>query len=163
MLMSRRLMPLALLALGAAPAFADLADFTTSGTAGGNTVSGTADFALASGNINTGGTITLTLTNTTALVNQISEVLDGLVFSFKGSLTSFSLTTVAATGFEDCTGSACTSVTTFKDYDTKAGAGCTGSSSPFTCTSPYTWTYNAPQLGAGAGSFKPGGVVNSTI
>src|SRR5215469_16070996 len=153
MLMSRRLMPLALLALGAAPAFADLADFTTSGTAGGNAVSGTADFQLASGNITTGGTITLTLANTSALVNQITEVLDGLVFSFQGSLTSFSLTSVATNnGFEDCTGASCVAVTTFKDYDNKAGAGCSGSSSPFTCISPYTWTYNQPQLGAGAGS-----------
>jgi hypothetical protein len=144
---------LVLLALGAVPAFADLTFSTNSGG-----VAGTAVFHVS------GNTLTVTLTNNTSGINTVADVLDGLAFSVTGG-ASLSLTNVAASGFIDCTGANCVSTSTFIDWGNAnpgAGSGCTGSG-PYTCTSPYTWGYSGSLLSAGAGSYKPGGIVNSTV
>ena len=152
-----------LIGIAAIPAFADI-NFTTSGTSGGNAVSGSADFSIISP-----GVLQIVITNTTGSavnpLNQISEVLDGLAFTLTGG-SGFTLTNVsAAGGFEDCTGVNCVGVGTFTDYTNQAknDPGCGGKSAPATCTSPYTWGLNSGVLAAGNGSLAPGGIVNGTI
>src|SRR5579862_8807394 len=120
-------------------------NFTTSGTTTGGSVSGTADFDVGT------STMTLVLTNTTSTVDAIARVLDGFNFTATGG-SGLALTSVSATGFEDCTGTSCTSVGTFHDYHNNVDL-----------TSPYGWTYSAPLLSAGSGSYKPAGIVNTSV
>lgn len=136
--------------LSATTAWGDIL-FTTSGTTTGGSVSGSANFALS------GGDIIVTLTNTSS-VTAVAQVLDALNFTLTGG-SGLTLIGVAANGFEDCTGASCAAVSSFVNQSKQTLAGC----APGTCGSPYTWTYSAPLLAAGAGSYKPGGIVNTGI
>ncbi len=133
-----------------APAFADSILYTTSGYSGTNAVAGTATFTYGN------GVLTIELQNTTAVVNDISQVLDGFGFTLAGGNAS-SLTNVTASGFEDCTDTTCTAVSSFTDYTSGSSVG-----------SPYTWALvGGNQLIAGAADggtpYKPGGIVNSSV
>jgi hypothetical protein len=134
------------LALAAPPAMADfIFTSTTTGTTSGGSVSGTATFKLV------GSTFEVILANTTGSVDDIAQVLDGLAFTLVGG-SGLSLSSVSATGFEDCTSGTCTSVGTFHDYH--AGTD---------LNSPYGWSLAAGLLSAGNGSYKPGGIVNGSV
>jgi hypothetical protein len=140
----------AVMAFAGNPALADVI-FTTSGTTSGGAVSGTATFKVV------GSTLEVILDNTSALVGSIAQVLDGLAFTSDG--TGLVLVSVSAAGFIDCTTSTnsinnCMSVGTFHNYLAGVDQG-----------SPYTWTYNGGTglLAAGAGSYKPAGIVNSSV
>ena len=90
--------------------------------------------------------MTITLSNT-GPVASVAQVLDGFGFTLTGG-SGLALTSVSANGFETCTGSG-PSMT----------CGSTG-----TGTSPYGWTLSDSYLlAAGAGSFKPYGIVNTDI
>src|SRR6266581_1723974 len=83
------------LALGGNPAAATtIATFTTSGTTSGGAVAGTANFDVS------GSVLEITLSNTTASIGDIAQVLDGLAFTADGA--GLTLTGVTAAGFLDC-------------------------------------------------------------
>jgi hypothetical protein len=155
------------------PAFADI-NFTTSGTTcTGCTVNGSADFSVS------GQVLTIVITNSTGSaanpLNDQQEVLTGLGFTLTGG-SGFTLANVSFTNnspgtknFEDCeASSSCTPVSTFVDYTNQAATdlGCVGVKGDATCTEPYTWGLNPTGfsgLGAGNGSWAPGGIVNTTV
>jgi PEP-CTERM motif len=125
---------------------------TTTGTTSGGSVSGSADFEIV------GSTLEITLKNTTNPVNDIARVLDGLTFTLTGG-SGVTLTLVKANAdgsnahpFEDCQSGSCVGVDTFHDYHAGVDEG-----------SPYGWTYVGTLLSAGNGSWKPGGIINSTV
>jgi hypothetical protein len=130
-----------LMAMGAPRASADIiTTFTTSGTTSGGNVAGTATFDISG----TGMTITL---ENTGPIASIAQVLDGLGFTLTGG-TGLALTNVSAKGFETCTGN----------------GNSTTCSPSGTGTSPYGWTLgDSYLLAAGAGSYKPYGIVNTGI
>jgi PEP-CTERM motif len=124
---------------------------TTTGTTSGGSVSGSADFEIIGPS-----TMEIILTNTTGTVGHIAQVLDGLTFTLTGA-AGVTLTSVSASGFEDCHTGTCSPVGTFHDW---------GNSPPFGGTnvgSPYEWKYTTGSLLAGLGSLQPGGVVNGSI
>src|SRR5260370_28085040 len=97
------------LALWGNPAVATtIATFTTSGSTSGGAVAGTGNFDV------TGSVFEITLTNTTASIGDIAQVLDGLSFTANGA--GLVLTGVTAAGFLDCSSGTCVSVGTFHDY-----------------------------------------------
>jgi hypothetical protein len=124
-----------ILASSAKPVFADIV-YTTSGTTSGGSVSGSATFVISAGKLD------VTLTNTSTIHNA-ADVLTGLSFTLTGG-TLTGLTGASAAGVEDCTNvpcSAASGVGNLTDAD-------------------YGWTLSGAALDAGAGSFKPGGVIN---
>jgi hypothetical protein len=143
---------LSVIALAAVPAMANFTTIvTTSGTTSGGSVAGMATFT------DVGTTLTIALENDTTNVNAIARVLDGLTFTLTGSFSGLTLTGVTAAGFYDCTGMVgCTTVATFHDYHAGTDPG-----------TPYTWGLASSSVlcaGEGGGcSYKPGGIVNSTV
>jgi hypothetical protein len=146
---SSSLAVMAAVLLAANPATANII-YTTSGTTSGGSVAGSADFTIGA------STLTLVITNSTSSVGDIAQVLDGLSFTTVGG-SGLSLSSVSATGFVDCfAGPTCASSATFREY---IGNGSTWN----TLSSPYGWGYSSPLLSAGAGSYKPAGIVNSSV
>jgi len=129
-----------LVAIGGSPAFADI---TYSSTASGQ--NGTAVFSAS------GQTFTVTLTNNNTTFGSVANVLGGLAFTLIDG-SAVTLTSVSAPSFVDFTSNTCLSVSTFHDYHSSVDLG-----------SPYGWTYATPLLAAGAGSYKPGGIVNTNV
>ncbi len=129
----------------ALPSFATPIAFNVSGTTSGGAVSAIVTFD------SIGSNLTIQLENTTAGVAAIAQVLDGLSFSLPGS--SLTLASVS--------------------FGSQTGAGlefCSGTSHSVTCTdsgtavsSPYGWTLSGGLLAAGAGSFKPYGIINESV
>jgi hypothetical protein len=130
----------------AMPGLADTTFTTSYSDDNSHTASGTAVFSAS------GGTLTIKITNTTGTVNDQSDVITGLSFAFTGG-SGVSLTSTSATGFEDCSdSSSCQSVTTWDDDHKGSAPGAT-----------YLWGYSSPQLAAGGGSWKPAGIVNTSV
>ncbi len=124
-----------ILASSAKPVLADIV-YSTSGTTSGGAVSGSVTFAISAGKLD------VTLTNTSTIHNA-ADVLTGFSFNLTGG-TLTGLTGVTAAGVEDCTNVPCSAA---------SGVGnLTGLN--------YGWTLSGSALGAGGGSFKPGGVIN---
>ena len=104
---------------------------------------------------NTLGTMMITLTNT-GHVAAIGNTLTGIVFTFSVVPPALALTGANAAGTASCTG-------------TGNSTSCTTSAVPVAAVgaSPFGWTDavsgTTDSLQAGAGSFKPDGIVNSTI
>ncbi len=154
-----------LILLSGLPAWADWTFTSGTTTSGGNSVSATAVFHIVNSS-----TIDLSLTNSSTVIN-IGTVLDGISFTVGGT-NSLSLGNVTPTtttmngantagvagGFIDCTTSTnkvndCHSVSAFEDYPDST-----------TLSSPYDWTVSSAYLAAaGNGSWKPAGIVNSSI
>jgi hypothetical protein len=139
--MVKRLLPyslgLLLLASSAKPMFADIV-YSTSGTTSGGAVSGSATFVISAGKLD------ITLTNTSTIENA-ATVLAGISFTLVGG-TLTGLTSASAAGIYDCTTLPCSLA---------SGNGNLGSS-------PYGWTLSGGSLDAGAGSFKPAGIIDPT-
>jgi hypothetical protein len=144
----RHLTGVSVLLLAGTLAHADVT-FTTTGTTSGGSVKGTAKFVIGASQM------TLTLTNTTTTVASIAQVLDGLDFTLTGG-SGLSLNNVSATAFEDCSSGTCTTDGSFEDH--------TPPPPDTTLTSPFNWQLSgAYSLYAGNGSFKPAGIVNSSV
>ena len=126
---------LALIMLCTSASYASLINYSVSGF-------GTADFVTTSNSIN------VTLTNTTSSNNwSVANVFDGISFKLSSTPTGSSLSSVVASGQLDCASTpSCTSVNV--------------GSSPFGWTATGTSTIN---LFAGGGSFKPWGILNSSV
>jgi hypothetical protein len=130
----------------AIPGLADTTFSTSYSDDKSNTAGGTAVFSAS------GGILTIKITNTTGTVNDQSDVITGLSFALTGG-SGVSLSSTSATGFEDCSdSSSCQSVAVWDDDHNGSPPGAT-----------YLWGYSSPQLAAGGGSWKPGGIVNSSI
>jgi hypothetical protein len=125
---------------------------TTSGTTSGGAVSGSANFEIV------GSILEITITNTSGSIANVAQVLDGLGFTLIGGSGLALIDVIAnvdgsnAHPFEDCTSATCTGVDTFHDYKHNTDLG-----------SPYGWTFSGGLLTAGAGAYKPGGIVNDNI
>jgi hypothetical protein len=138
--------------LVSSPAFAT--SITVSGTSSGNPVSGEADLTWN----NTTHVLDILLTNTTGggatWLGSISQTLVGLTFTFTGSASGFSLTSVSPTGAVHCdtvaNGSPCAPDPTFDGV-----------------TSPYNWKWgtnsNTPTPGLYADQLHPFGLVNTKV
>lgn len=89
-----------MLALSAAPALATpiTVTYTTSGTSGGDAVSGTATFVFSA------TSFTVTLNNTTSPTSMTAQELDGLTFDLSGGSGSPDLVSVSAADIVDCSG-----------------------------------------------------------
>jgi hypothetical protein len=116
------------------------------------------DFASADASVefNIGtSSMTIKLTNT-GTVAALGDVLTGVVFTFSATPPAETLTGASAAGTASCTGSG--NSTTCSTNSTAVSA--SGSS-------PFGWTLSTSaatdSLLAGAGSFKPNGIVNGTI
>ena len=99
--------------------------------------------------------MTITLTNT-GTVSAIEDTLTGVVFTFSATPPGETLTGASAAGTASCTGAgASTSCSTDTTPVSESGS------------SPFGWTLavsgSTDSLQAGAGSFKPKGIVNSSI
>jgi hypothetical protein len=159
-------MGFALLVAAGLPARADWTFTSGTTTSGSETVSATATFKIVNST-----TVDLILANDSTIAD-IGQVLDALAFTVVGSPNSLTLASITPTtttlngaktagvtgGFIDCATSTkkinnCHSVATFEDQ--KSGT---------TLGSPYDWTLSGSYLAAaGAGSYKPGGIVNTGI
>jgi len=132
------------------PASADIiySIYSTDANIGGDPVSGTASFHLD------GHTLAVTLENTTPDISKIIQLLDGIRFTLSGgSGVTLTLLSVSAQGFYDCAdGTTCISETAFDDDHTGISQ-----------ISPYEWGFTGSLLSAGNGSFKPAGIVNSSV
>jgi hypothetical protein len=99
--------------------------------------------------------MTIKLTNT-GTVSAIDNTLTGVVFTFSATPPSETLTGAGAAGTATCTGNG-------------SSTSCSANATPVSASgsSPFGWTLtvsgSTDTLQAGAGSFKPDGIVNSTI
>jgi hypothetical protein len=127
------------------------------------------------------GLITVALSNDTASITNVPQLLDGFSFSLGGAGAVTSLTGVSATDAVDCTDtSTCTAVGAI-NFDADGGGGFTGSISNFYwglsltsptfygsgCTSSVNLSGTSPGFFAGqkSGCFalEPGAIVNSGV
>jgi hypothetical protein len=132
--------------LSSGSAFGIIFAFNGTSSADGRPQKGTAEFTTTS------TSLTITLTNTANPVGGISSVFDGISFTFAAAPTSLTLTGVTSTnGIVNCGGGSCSFT-----------AGPTSDNTTF-----YGWgssgALGSPLLAAGGGSYKPYGVVNSSI
>jgi hypothetical protein len=99
--------------------------------------------------------MTITLTNI-GTVTDIAHTLTGVIFTFSATPPAETLTGASAAGTATCTG-------------TGASTTCTSNTTPVSApgATPFGWTLSTSAatdtLQAGAGSFKPDGIVNGTI